>query len=171
MKGFEKIKAEEVTDNYIRLIGKEWMLVTAGHQQHFNMMTASWGGTGFLWNKPVVFVFIRPQRYTYGLMEENEYFTLSFLGDAYREALQICGTLSGRDVDKAEKSGLTFCATGNGQMAFEEARLVLECRKLYTDMIRPEAFLEEKLIGQWYPQADFHRMYVAEIVNVWKRIE
>ena len=46
------------------LIGKQWMLVTAGPADEFNTMTASWGGIGWLWNKPVAFVFIRPERYT-----------------------------------------------------------------------------------------------------------
>lgn len=169
MKGFESVKPDRITDNYIRLIGKDWMLVTAGEQAHFNTMTASWGGAGFLWNKPVAFVFIRPQRYTYGFVEKNEGFTLSFFEEKYRKALQICGTLSGRQVNKAEEAGLTPCVTESGNMAFQEARLVLECRKLYTDMIRPEAFREKKLIEQWYPESDFHRMYVAEIINVWEK--
>ncbi len=54
------IEPSLVKDNFIEIIGKEWMLVSAGDKDKFNMMTASWGGVGFLWNKPVVFVFIRP---------------------------------------------------------------------------------------------------------------
>ena len=58
------INPNEIKDNFIELIGKEWMLVSAGDKEKFNMMTASWGGVGVLWNRPVVFAFIRPERYT-----------------------------------------------------------------------------------------------------------
>ena len=67
----KEIKATELTDNLFQTIGKEWMLVTAGTPEKFNTMTASWGGTGWLWNKPVAFVFIRPERYTYEFIEKN----------------------------------------------------------------------------------------------------
>ena len=118
-----------------------------------------------------VFAFVRPQRYTYGFMEEREEFTLSFFDEKYRKALQVCGTLSGREVNKVEKAGLTPCTTDSGNMTFRESRLILECRKLYTDMIRLEAFIDKKLTGQWYSESDFHRMYVAEIVKVWEKNE
>lgn len=104
MEGFETIEAGKLSENFIRLIGQEWMLVTAGESGRFNTMTASWGGIGYLWNKPVAFVFIRPQRYTFGFMEAQDGFTLSFLGENNREALNICGTLSGREVNKVEQA-------------------------------------------------------------------
>ena len=71
------IEPSLVKDNFIEIIGKEWMLVSAGDKDKFNMMTASWGGVGFLWNKPVVFVFIRPERYTREFVDAKGAFTLS----------------------------------------------------------------------------------------------
>lgn len=53
------------------------MLVCAGNKDNYNMMTASWGCLGWLWNKPVAVVFIRPERHTHQLIEENEMMTLS----------------------------------------------------------------------------------------------
>ena len=120
------IKPEEITDNVIKLIGKDWMLVTAGRPGDYNTMTASWGGAGFLWNKPVVFVFVRHERHTYGFMEREDVFTLSFFDEKYRKALSLCGTKSGRDTDKAAETGLTPVETSNGSIAFSPARLVLE---------------------------------------------
>ncbi len=79
-------------EDVITLIGKEWMLVTAGTSERFNTMTASWGGIGFLWNRPVAFVFVRPERYTFGFIEKNERLTLSFLGEEHRDILNFCGT-------------------------------------------------------------------------------
>ena len=94
-------------EDALNLIGKQWMLVTAGTSEKFNTMTASWGGLGWLWNKPVAFVFIRPERYTHGFIEASDCMTLSFYGEEYREALKICGTKSGRDTDKVAATGLT----------------------------------------------------------------
>ena len=85
-------------ENAIEMIGKEWMLVTAGSADHFNTMTASWGGLGFLWNKPVAFVFVRPERYTHDFIEANDRLTLAFLGEEGRDALKYCGSRRRRDL-------------------------------------------------------------------------
>lgn len=84
----QKINPKEIDENVIRLIGDEWMLVAAGDREKFNMMTASWGSMGFLWNKPVVMVFVRPQRYTYEFTEKGDMLTLSFFGEQYRRAFE-----------------------------------------------------------------------------------
>ena len=99
-------------ENVFRLVGKDWMLITAAGktaegQETVNAMTASWGGMGVLWNKPVAFCFIRPQRYTFTLTEQSERFSLSFFTEAYRPALRLCGSKSGRDTDKLAEAGLT----------------------------------------------------------------
>ena len=98
----KEVKPSDLTDNLIRLIASDWMLVTAGNRNKFNTMTANWGGMGYLWNKNVVFVFVRPERYTYEFMESHEGFTLTFFDDRYRDALNLCGTKSGRDCDKKQ---------------------------------------------------------------------
>ena len=168
-KTFQPVDPKEINENAIQLIGDKWMLVTAGDSSSFNTMTASWGTMGFLWNRPVVFVFIRPQRYTFEFMEREEEFTLSFFKEEYRKALQICGTTSGRDVNKVEKAGITPHFTPNGNIAFEEAYLVLECKKLYAQLLDPKAFLDTTIAPKVYPENDFHKVYVAEIVNAWEK--
>lgn len=168
MEKMQLVKPKDITDNYIKLIGDKWMLVTAGDSSRFNTMTASWGGVGYLWNKPVVFVFIRPQRYTFDFLEANDSFTLSFFEEKYRPALSICGSVSGRDTDKVQKTGLTPNVTANGHVTFKEARLVLECKKMYADFLNPEAFINKQIIEDTYKAKDFHKMYVAEIVNAWE---
>ena len=147
-------------------IGKRWMLVGAGTKDSFNMMTASWGGLGFMWNKPVAFVFVRPTRHTFGFVENGEMFTLSFFDEKYRKALQICGSKSGRDCDKVAESGLTPVFTKLGNPAFEEAQYVLECRKMYVQMLDEKSFIDKSAVAKWYGDASFHKMYVAEIVNI-----
>ena len=169
MNEFQAVLPKTLGENFIELIGDDWMLVTAGDSSKFNMMTASWGGAGYLWNKPVVFVFVRPQRYTYEFMEDKRDFTLSFLDEKYRNALKICGTESGRDIDKVHRTGLTPCFSETGNVAFKEARLVLECRKLYCQFLEPGAFLDESIVTKHYPEHDYHKVYVAEIVKAWKK--
>lgn len=159
------IKPEEITDNTFKLIGSDWMLITVGSPESYNTMTASWGGFGVLWNKKVCFCVVRPVRYTYEFMERADNFTLSFFDEKYRNALNICGSKSGRNIDKAAETGLTPIAGKlSNTTSFAEARIVLECKKLYYQDIEPEHFLD-KSIDENYPQKDYHRMYIGEIVN------
>lgn len=166
-----KISIADLDDNFIESFGKEWMLVTAGTPEHFNTMTASWGGIGWLWNKPVAFVFVRPQRYTHEFIERNDYLTLDFLGDENKKIHAICGSKSGRDNDKIAESGLIPQFTPDGNVTFQQSRLTLECRKIYTDMIKPSCFIDKDPIEKWYDEVhgDFHQMYIVEIVNIWAR--
>lgn len=99
------------------------MLVTAGNKDAFNTMTANWGGIGFLWNKPVVYVFIRPERYTFGFMEKSDYFTLSFLGEENKSIHKICGSKSGREVDKIKETGLKPMITDKGNVLFRTRKV------------------------------------------------
>lgn len=166
----KRIEIKDLTENFFESISKEWMLVTAGTPEHFNTMTASWGGIGFLWNKPVAFVFIRPERYTYEFAEKNEYLTLTFLGDENRQIYNICGSKSGRDTDKVQETGLKPLPTPEGNITFEQSRLTLECRKLYSRMLEPESFIDKQPLEKWYSENNgMHKMYIVEIVNVWKK--
>lgn len=160
---FRSIKPDSIKDNVFKLIGKDWMLVTAGTEDSFNTMTASWGGMGVLWDKKVSIVFIRPTRYTFEFLEKTEVYTLSFLEEQYRDILMYCGTKSGRDVNKVAETSLTP-AFGLSSVYFAEARLVLECKKIYFQDITPDRFLD-KTIHEYYPKKDYHRVYVGEIVK------
>lgn len=167
---FSETPVEQLTDNPFRLIGKDWMLITAGTLESWNTMTASWGGLGILWNKPVAFAFIRPTRHTFGFAERNDRFTLSFFDETHRDALTLCGTKSGRDTDKAKETGLVPVAGSPGTVYFEQARLVLECRKLHAQDLDPDGFIDPA-IHDTYQDEDFHRMYVGEVFRCLVRDE
>ena len=150
-------------ENVFSLIGDRWMLVAATDKSgKTNAMTASWGGVGVLWGKKVAFVFIRPQRYTKKFVDEAERFSLSFFDDSFKKTLGYMGKVSGRDEDKIAKSGLTLSDI-NGVPVFKEASLTLVCRKLYRQTLEEKWFLETDNIDKWYPQRDYHDVYVAEI--------
>lgn len=164
MSALVSIKPEDIRDNVFKLIGSDGMLIAAGTRDFFNMMTASWGGLGVLWNRNIAICFIRPQRYTYDFMERSEYFTLSFFSEAYREALNLCGSRSGRQVDKAAAAGLTPVAGETGAVYFAEARLVLECCKICFQDLAPTHFLDSAIYKN-YPGRDYHRMYLGETLR------
>ena len=134
-------------------------------------MTASWGGMGYLWNKPVAFVFVRPEGYTYYFVENSDCLSLSFFGKEYRDALTVCGSTSGRETDKIAASGLTPFFTELGTPAFKEAELIIECKKIYADDLKPDSFLDRQPLNSFYGDngGGMHKMYVCEIVNVWKK--
>lgn len=165
MATFRTILPQEIFDNPFQLIGSDWGLVTAGTQDGFNTMTVSWGGAGIMWNKPVAFTFIRPQRYTFAFLEQNEVFTICFFEEQYRPALSLCGTKSGRNVDKVAETGLTPAFTEDGVPYFEEARLVLVCKKMYAQFLNEESVLDGA-VRRHYDGDEYHKMYISEILEV-----
>lgn len=160
----KEINIKELGKNAVSLFDDNWALLTAGNTESYNTMTVSWGAMGELWNKDVCFCFVRPQRYTYEFIEREEYFTLSFFTENYKKALAFCGRNSGRDVDKAKETGLTAKAEGDS-VSFEEAEIILLCKKVAFQDIRPEGFLDSAIDSACYPDKDYHRMYIGEIVS------
>ena len=159
------IDPKQIAGNPFAMIGDQWMLITAGDVERCNTMTASWGGVGVLWQAPVATCYVRPQRYTKQFLDEQEYFTLTFFSEEYRKQLQLCGTRSGRDMDKVKECGFTVKAAACGAPYFEEAELVIVCRKRYVQDFDP-ANIPEDVKEKQYPNQDYHTMYIGEIVEV-----
>lgn len=167
-KSFVEISVKSIQENVFKKIEEDWFLITAGNRDNLNTMTANWGGFGYLWHKNVCFIFVRPSRYTFEFTEKNDLFTISFFNQDYRGMLDYCGTKSGKDVDKVKECGLNPVELYPGAPAFEEADLVLCCRKIYYQDINPKDFVD-KGIDKNYPKKDYHRMYVGEILKVFGR--
>ncbi|HDL18707.1 MAG TPA: flavin reductase family protein [Bacteroidetes bacterium] len=159
---FKEIQPQKIPDNPFKLIGSDWMLITAKTGDGFNSMTANWGGLGFLWEKNVCFCFIRPQRYTFQFLDRSDLFALSFFPEKYREALELFGTKSGRDVDKVALTGLHPLNQPDGTVWYREARLVIVCRKIYYQDLIPGNFIDTE-IDKFYQSHDYHRMFIGEI--------
>ncbi len=165
MNQYKIITADQFRKNPFQLIGKDWMLVTAGNSEKVNTMTASWGGLGVMYGKNVAFVVIRPQRYTKEFVDREDTFSLSFFDKEYRKVLNYLGTVSGRDEDKISKSGLTV-VDFEGTPYFDEANLVLICKKLFRQPLNTDNLLDEKLVNTWYPNKDYHTLYIAEVTKI-----
>ena len=151
-----------------RVWSRQWLLLAAGslENQDYNIMTVGWGSFGVMWGKPFAMVVVRPGRHTRQFMEKSADFTLCAFPETHRAVLSYCGSRSGRDVDKVKATGLTPVPSRVvGAPGFDEAELVVECRKMYFDDFDPSRFLDPSLENN-YPKKDYHRMYFGEIVAV-----
>ena len=129
---------KEILCNPFEKFNSEWALLAAGPAGNCNAMTISWGSMGTIWGKPVITVYVRPDRYTWRFLKDNDSFTVSFYPEQYREALLLMGKQSGRDGDKAAAAGLTVkplddCVT------FAEAKETFVCKKLYMHQLDYDA--------------------------------
>ncbi len=165
MNSFKNLEIENFKVNPFEKIGSEWMLVTAKANNKVNSMTASWGGLGVMWGKNVSFVVIRPQRYTKEFIDNSDKFTLSFFDGNYKKTLSYFGSVSGRNENKIEKSGLTVFDI-DGTSAFEEAKLILVCKKLYRQSLEASSFIDASLDSTWYKEKDYHDLYISEIEQI-----
>lgn len=165
MPGYKKIEPDKIPGNYIKLLN-DWTLITSGTTEETNVMTASWGGLGMFWGKPVAFCFLGSTRYSRTTMDKGDTYTISFYTEAYKEAMQYCGSNSGRNTDKIKGSGLTPIKTPSGATAFAEAWMILECRKILAQPLSKEAVFNQDTVKDW-TKGELHKMYVGEIVNVW----
>ncbi len=163
----KEINIRDIKKSAVEMISDGWGLVSAGNEEKFNTMTVSWGGLGEIWGKDAVFIFIRPQRYTYEFIEKEEFFTLSFYGEEFRNALKICGSQSGRNTDKVANAGLTPVFIDN-TVSFEQAEYTLVCRKMASQFIDPKGF-EDDSIEKNYSAGDYHKVYIGEIVKVYSK--
>ncbi len=145
-------------------------LLTAGDRSTLNTMVIGWGGLGTLWGMPVCTVYVRPERYTYAFMERCERYTVSAFSREWREKLEICGRKSGRDVDKVKACGLTCAYTEAGAPYFEEAELVIACRKLYAQDLSAEHLTEKDSVLPYYgAKGGWHRMYIGAVEQVLRK--
>jgi len=161
-----EIKAKDLSVEIVDLWMNRWFLLTSGTTESCNMMTVAWGSLGYMWNKPFAQVVVRPQRFTRGFMDQSDSFTLCAFPKSYRKDLNILGTLSGRDGDKLAKTRLTLKASKRvAAPSYQEADLILECRKIYFQDMDPEGFVDPA-IKKNYPGKDYHRIYFGEILSV-----
>lgn len=163
-----EVKPDDFNVKITDLWDNKWFLLTSGslEKDEFNTMTVAWGSLGVMWNKPFAHAVVRPTRYTYEFMEKYDSFTLCSFPEKYKPALKILGTKSGRDSDKIKESGLTIIrSTVVESPSFEEADLIIECKKIYFGDIKPENFLDKSLEKN-YPLKDYHRFYYGEILKI-----
>lgn len=141
------------------------LLVSEGKDKKPNAMTIGWGFLGTMWSKPMFVVAVRYSRHTYKLMEESDSFTVCLPNKEMKEALVLCGSKSGRDMDKLVESNLT---SKNGKTVdapyLKECPVHYECKVVYKDEME-EGRLAEPLQGSMYPTKDWHVLYYGEVTG------
>ena len=165
----KEISYKELNINPITKIADEWVaLVTGKSGDKINAMTLSWGQIGSLWGHssgmPVVTIYVRPQRFSKILLDQEEYFTLCFFDNKKKE-LAYLGSHSGRNEDKIAKIGFHNVILKDYSY-IEESSLVLVCKKIYRQTLKEECFIDKNIIEDCYPNKDFHDMYIAKIEKV-----
>ncbi|MFA6755969.1 MAG: flavin reductase [Bacilli bacterium] len=164
---FEEVNFKSLDINASKIIGDQWMLITAKKEDKINTMTASWGGFGKLWFKDVSFIFVRHSRFTHEFIENSEYYSLCFFTEKHRKDLNYLGITSGRNEDKIKKVGLTIVDTDLAPY-FKEADIVVICRKIYKDEVKKRKFIDQEIYKPAYKTRDMHTVYVGEIVKTLK---
>ena len=161
---FKEIKPEQLDRNIFDLIKNNWGVLTVDCDNKINAMTVSWVQMGQLWNKDVITVYVRPQRYTYNHIIEKEDFSLAFF-DGYKKELGYLGKESGRDFDKLKKCGFTISKDGSTPY-INEANIIFIIKKLYSNTIKKDNFIDKSIIDYTYQEEDFHMGFVGEIVKI-----
>jgi flavin reductase (DIM6/NTAB) family NADH-FMN oxidoreductase RutF len=164
---FRDLCLNDFKENVIKLISDEYMLITAGDKEKFNMMTASWGFMGEMWGEDSVAVVVRPSRYTMDFIDKSDYFTLTFFGDN-KEVHKICGSKSGRNTDKVKETGLTPVFDDNC-VWFDEARIVLKIKKKYVQPMSKEFLTDKSVDEKWYKDGDWHNLIIGTIERIYVR--
>lgn len=157
----------EVNDNVIDQFKNKWALVCARKKDGtFNMCTIAWGQIGELWSKNVLTVFVKPIRFTDSFLNEDNYFTVTFFDESHKDSLRICGTKSGKNIDKVKEANLKPVILENG-ITFEGYRRVYVCKKIYQQQFKQECFVDSKdIIDKYYVNEPYHNMYIGEIISV-----
>ena len=167
MSKFKEIKPEQFEYSPFKLLDKDWMLITAENDGKVNTMTASWGGFGVMWNKNVAYIVLRPQRYTKEFVDNSDTFSLTFFDKSFKKQLGYLGSVSGRETDKIKNSELTILyENGEHTPYFEEADIIIFCKKLFAQEYKPESFIVQDLDDEFYPNRDYHTMYIAEVKSI-----
>lgn len=168
---FKQISPEDIPDDVFTLVGKIFPVITAGNAKQYNSMTASGGGMGVLFKRPVTWIVLQTHRYTLELIEKQQTYTLSYFPHEYKKQVYFLGSKSGRDSKKMKEVALTSIQTPAGSLSYKEARLIIECklRQLTTPKIDDFCTQEDKeYLNEMYKNPNEHRKFVfGEITHVW----
>lgn len=168
MHSFQEVGFAQMEVNPFKMIGQDWMLVTAGNEEKANTMTASWGGVGVMWGRNVAYIFIRESRFTKEFIDREGRFSLSFPEEKFRKEMKFLGTVSGRNEDKIKEAGV-HVGYHNGVPYIDEGSMLLICRVMSKTPITKEQFIDNSLDEIWYGDKDYHTMYIAEITDILAR--
>ena len=164
------VALKSLTPEILSVFAANPPLLTAGDRTKCNTMTIGWCQMGQLWGAPVCTVYVRPERYTYTFMEEGDYFTVSVMPETMRDTIKVCGTKSGRDLDKIKECGLTLCYGAGDAPFFDEAEWVLVCKKVYAQDLTEDCVVDQDMIPPYYgAKGNWHRAYTGKVIEAYHK--
>ena len=166
---YSTVQPKDFGENIFELVGDDWTVITAGEQP--NSMVASWGGTGIMFNKPVTWCFLRANRFTLEKMRETGTYTMCYFPAEYKGDILKFGTASGRNTDKMAQTRLTPMTTPDGAPAYQEAKIIIECKLIAAPTVSKDEFYTEEgkefLQGGYDEAKDWHKLVYGEITNIY----
>lgn len=145
------------------------VLLTVKADDQVNAMTIGWGALGIEWGKPIFVAYVRQSRHTKSMLDKNPEFTVNIpLGEYDKSILAVCGTKSGRDMDKIKELGLTLEEPLTVSVpAIRQLPLTLECKVIYRQDQDPKA-IEPESDARYYAkgtpnEGDYHTAYYGQI--------
>ena len=142
------------------------LLVSLDDDNRPNPMTIGWGQLGIVWGKWICTVLVRPSRYTYGCCNATGDFTVNVPYPSQSKEALVCGTRSGRDLDKFTECGFSAAPSHCPEIAspyIAECGLAYECKTVLFNEVIP-ANLSDEIDGSAYPAGDYHRVYFGEVL-------
>lgn len=158
-----RIDIQELNLRPFHILDQQWALLVSGTSRP-NPMTVSWGGFGTLWHRPIITVYVRSSRHTFTLLRECHEFTLNFLSERQRAALDVCGNVSGRDCDKWKKAAIEPERSAHVAVPrVAGAVLAFECRVVGAVDMGPDCVMD-KTVTSLYSSGDYHRVFWGEVL-------
>ncbi|WP_024620055.1 flavin reductase [Metaclostridioides mangenotii] len=172
---FKQISPAEICDNVFTTVGtftgKEFYVITAGKEAHYNSMIGSGGGLGIFFKKPATWSILRSDRYTLEMIEKEQTYTLSYFPNEYKERVLFLGDKSGRDSEKMKEVKLTGVQTPTGNMSFKEARLIIECKLQVLTTVSPNDICAQEakdfVSEEYKEESQYRKIAFGEITHVW----
>ncbi|MBU3158603.1 flavin reductase family protein [Clostridium frigoris] len=161
------------TDNLergMKFLKTQGAFLTVKDGEKINTMTIGWGNVGYIWNRPIFTVMVRKSRYTIDFLENTNNFTVSIpLNENMKKALMVCGSKSGRDIDKFKECNLTLEKSKKVDTPIiGECELFYECKIVYKQEMDPKLLLKD-IVKSSYEMGDYHTLYYGEIVETYKK--
>lgn len=165
---FQPYPISEIELNPFTTMGKAGICVTTMNGDKVNAMVSTFAGFGRMWEKNVAFIFVRESRYSKEILDNSEFFSISFFDDNYTTALKYIKSVSGRVEDKIENSGLHI--NKHIDIPFiDESNFTALCSKIACFPVDDNAFIKNILKDRYYKDGDFHQIYVGEILELLAR--
>ena len=141
------------------------LLTAAKPDGSANVMTIGWGLLGIVWGRPIFQVLVRFSRYTFEFIEASQCFAVCVPSPEMRRWVGICGSRSGRDMDKFADQGQRFTLAEQAPAPLiAGCPLAYVCRVVHHNDVIP-ANLGADIDRQFYGDHDYHRIYFGEILT------